>query len=354
MGSGSLSTSTTGNGLTAIGFSALQSNTTASNNTAVGSYSLRANTTGTQNIAVGAAEFGVDYGALGYNTTGNNNVAIGMQALLNSTTASNNTAVGYYAGRSNTTGESNVAFGTQALKSNTTASNNTAVGYQAMYSNTTSSNNTAFGHQALYSNVSTSTNNTMLGISAGYYLTSGGNNTFLGMFAGGLSGVNQTATGCTGSVFIGYGASSSNGTASFEIVIGGDYAVGKGANTFFTAATSGAYQGNNSSSWSTTSDQRLKKNIVDNNDGLNKITSIRVRNFEYRLPEEINELSKDQAIQKQGVQLGVIAQELQQILPECVKTESTGVMTVDTDNLTWYLVNAVKELTARIKQLEGN
>ena len=98
----------------------------------------------------------------------------------------------------------------------------------------------------------------------------------------------------------------------------------------------------------------MKKNIADNNDGLDKINSIRVRNFEYRLPEEVTELSQDQAVQKQGVQLGVIAQELQAVLPDCVKTESTGVMTVDQDNLTWYLINAVKELSARVKQLEGN
>jgi hypothetical protein len=78
-----------------------------------------------------------------------------------------------------------------------------------------------------------------------------------------------------------------------------------------------------------------------------------VRNFEYRLPEEITDVPQDQAIQKQGIQLGVIAQELQQILPECVKTESTGVMTVDADNLTWYLINAVKELSAQVAQLQS-
>jgi hypothetical protein len=79
-----------------------------------------------------------------------------------------------------------------------------------------------------------------------------------------------------------------------------------------------------------------------------------VRNFEYRLPEEITELNKSNAVNISGVQLGAIAQEIQAILPDCVKTESTGVMSVDTTNLTWYLVNAVKELSARIKQLEGN
>ena len=34
---------------------------------------------------------------------------------------------------------------------------------------------------------------------------------------------------------------------------------------------------------------------------------------------------------------------------EFVKTETTGVMSVDSDNLTWYLINAVKELNAKIE-----
>ena len=115
----------------------------------------------------------------------------------------------------------------------------------------------------------------------------------------------------------------------------------------------GMYQYNNSTLWSITSDQRIKKNIVNNDTGLSVINQIQVRNFEYRLPEEITDLPQEQAVAKQGVQLGVIAQELQQILPECVKTESTGVMTVDADNLTWYLVNAVKELSAQVAQLQS-
>ena len=79
-----------------------------------------------------------------------------------------------------------------------------------------------------------------------------------------------------------------------------------------------------------------------------------MRNFEYRVAEEITELPQNQAIQKSGVQLGVIAQELQAVLPECVKTESTGVLSVDADNLTWYLINAVKQLKAEIDQMKGN
>ena len=58
------------------------------------------------------------------------------------------------------------------------------------------------------------------------------------------------------------------------------------------------------------------------------------------------------AVEKQGVQLGVIAQEIQEILPDVVKEEDTGCLRVDPDNITWYLVNAVKELSAEVKQLK--
>ena len=99
----------------------------------------------------------------------------------------------------------------------------------------------------------------------------------------------------------------------------------------------------------------MKKNIVDNNAGLDKILSIQVRNFEYRLPEEVDaELKPTDAIKREGVQLGSIAQEMLAAgLTECVKTESTGVMSVNTDPLVWYLINAVKELKAEINQLKG-
>ena len=39
--------------------------------------------------------------------------------------------------------------------------------------------------------------------------------------------------------------------------------------------------------------------------------------------------------------------------PAVVETSSTGVKTVNSDNLTWYLVNAVKELSAKVEELES-
>ena len=49
----------------------------------------------------------------------------------------------------------------------------------------------------------------------------------------------------------------------------------------------------------------------------------------------------------------MIAQEIEGVLPEVVETQTTGVKTVNPDNLTWYLINAVKELSAKVETLES-
>ena len=196
--------------------------------------------------------------------------------------------------------------------------------------------------------------NTFVGYSAGTLVSTGTQNTIVGS--------SSTATLTTGSnnTLVGFLTNVSSASASNQTVIGASI-TSKGDNTAFLGGTSGAYNGANSASWSVTSDKRLKKNIVDNNVGLNEIKSIQIRNFEYRLPEEVDSsLSADDAIIKSGVQLGVIAQELQAVLPECIKQESTGVLSVNQGNLTWYTINAIKQLStaldaanARIAALEA-
>jgi len=370
LGFQSLYSNTTGLYNVAIGTSALRSNTTASNNTAVGYQAGYSNTTGNITVFGRQAMYynttGSDNTAMGNtallnNTTGNSNSAFGTGALVSNTTASNNTAVGYQAGYTGTTATNLALFGYQAgynntandttaigyatLLANTTGSANTALGSIALRFNTTGANNVAIGKEALQANT-TASNNTAVGYQAGYSSTGGGN-TFLGYTAG-----TSLTTGTQG-VYVGY-CDSSSGSVSNELVISGSGAVGKGANTGFISPNSGGvYQGNNSTLWSITSDQRLKKNIVDNKTGLDKITQIQIRNFEYRTADEVTELDPQNAIDIKGVQLGAIAQELQAILPDCVKTESTGVMSVDASNITWYLVNAIQELKAEIDQLKG-
>ena len=48
----------------------------------------------------------------------------------------------------------------------------------------------------------------------------------------------------------------------------------------------------------------------------------------------------------------MIAQEIQDVLPDVVNERENGCLSVDSDNITWYLVNAVKELSAEVKELK--
>jgi hypothetical protein len=281
----------------------------------------------------------------GYSNTTGSFTAVGFQAGYSNSTGTNLIGIGYKALYSNTSGISSVAVGDYALFNNT-ANNSTAVGYQAGYSNTTGLGD-FFGYQAGYANT-TGVFNTLIGYRAGYNITTSNNNTCLG-FNSGLT----LSTGSGGNLYVGQNTTASSSSVTNEILISGYSGTGKGQNTGFITSPSGVYQGNNLTLWSVTSDQRIKKNIVDNNIGLEVINQIQVRNFEYRLPEEITEVPSNQAIEKTGLQLGVIAQELAQVLPECVTTQSTGVMTVNADNLTWYLINAVKELSAEVQSLKS-
>jgi hypothetical protein len=259
-------------------------------------------------VGGGSAATPTALGTVYGNTPGiSGSVGIGYQAL-NSVSAIDGVGIGY-----------------RALQSLTSGDSNTAVGYNAGRLMTTGGFSTFVGAGA--GDTCTGNSNTLIGRASGNGLTSGANN-----------------------IYIGPVASPSSATITNEIVIATNGSSGKGTTTgFITAGAGGMYQGNNSAAWSVTSDQRLKKNIVDNNVGLDAIKAIQVRNFEYRLPEEVDsELKPNDAVEKVGVQLGVIAQELQAVLPDCVKQESTGVLSVDSDNLTWYTINAIKQLSAAL------
>jgi len=288
----------------------------------------------------------VGNGAMAATNTGTFNSAFGNVASAGNTSGTENTSIGAYALYSNTTGSYNTAVGKQALASNVSGGSNTAVGTEALISST-GSFNTAIGRSALTGNT-TASNNVAVGYQAGYAITTGIYNTILG---------SQDSTSTTGdyNVKIGRFANASSSSASYSLMINTDNTArtDKGSSSGFIFVGGSIYQGNNSATWAITSDARLKKNIVDNKTGLDAINAIQVRNFEYRTADEITDLPKDQAVEVKGIQLGAIAQEIQAILPDCVKTESTGVMSVDTTNLTWYLINAVKELNAKITALEN-
>ena len=285
------------------------------------------------------------------NSSAATNTAVGVNALLNNQAGGNpNDAFGNNALKTNTTGSYLSAFGSGSLFANTSGNANVGIGYNALTSNTTGSDNVAIGPQALQANT-TASNNTAIGYQAGFGVT-GSSNIMLGYNAG--NGATTLSSG-TNNLYIGNSTSASSASVNYELIIGSaSGSTGKGASTgYINPNSGGVYQGNNSTLWSVTSDERLKKNIVDNTVGLTAINGIKIRNFEYRLPDEITDLDKSNAVNLVGTQLGVIAQELQQVLPDCVKTESTGVMSVDSSDVLWHLVTAVQQLSAQVTALQA-
>ena len=152
-------------------------------------------------------------------------------------------------------------------------------------------------------------------------------------------------------ILIGYNSTIA-GAAYGSTIVFGFGLTSKGDGTGMYGGSS-VYNQGNTTAWQQVSDIRIKKNIEDCNTGLDLINAINVKNFEYRTEDEITELPKSNVVDKQGIQVGVIAQELETIAPEMVTTDDKEMKSVNTDNFTWYLINAVQELSAEVNALKA-
>lgn len=90
---------------------------------------------------------------------------------------------------------------------------------------------------------------------------------------------------------------------------------------------------------SQSSDQRLKKNISTIDHGLDKVKALRGVN--YKLLRDSTD------------QVGLIAQEVEQIVPEVVSQDSEGMKSVNYGALVGVLIEAVKELSQKVEDLES-
>jgi hypothetical protein len=90
-----------------------------------------------------------------------------------------------------------------------------------------------------------------------------------------------------------------------------------------------------------TSDQRLKENIVPIADPLEKVLAISGNTFDWV-----------QGSGKEGSDVGVIAQEILEVLPEAVTTRETGYLAVRYEKIIPLLIEAIKDLKEEINQLK--
>ncbi len=116
-------------------------------------------------------------------------------------------------------------------------------------------------------------------------------------------------------------------------------------NVSYNFTVNGTAVGN--SAWTNVSDGRLKKNIEVIPDSLNKILQLRGVTFDWRHDVRPNQNYS------QRRDMGVIAQEVEQVFPEAVDTDSEGFKAVGYTKLIGPLIESTKELAGLCKMNES-
>jgi len=93
-----------------------------------------------------------------------------------------------------------------------------------------------------------------------------------------------------------------------------------------------------------TSDKRLKDNVTPIENALNKISQVQGIEFDW--------IPKEGVHGNEGRDVGVIAQEIEKVLPEVVTTRDNGYKAVKYEKIIPLLVEAIKELQEEIKELK--
>jgi len=185
--------------------------------------------------------------------------------------------------------------------------------------------------------------NSSLTVTAGTGM-SGGGSVALG------SSVTLTNAGVTSAV-AGTGVSVSAGTGAVTISIG--QAVATNSNVQFNALgvgtaapnTAGLIRATNDVIAFYGSDIRLKENITPISNPIEKLKQINGYEFDWIPLEGIHE--------NEGHDIGVVAQEIEEVLPEIVTTRDNGYKAVKYEKLVALLIESNKELLRKIEILEN-
>lgn len=320
--------------------------TTGSGNSFFGVLTGGDNTSGSGN-----SFFGINAGFL--NTTGENNVFIGARSGRANLIGNNNTFVGENSGL-NSTGINNVAVGKGAGTANLTGSNNTQIGYNAEVASGALTFATAIGADSVVSN----NNSIVLGRTAdtvrvpGIVSVTGGLDAELGtggyIIAGLLTGPNLVIdnneiiardNGGTNTLFLnadGGNVGIGTNVAADTLDVNGDIRVG-------TSGTNGCIRNNNAGTiiGTCSSDERFKRDITPFPSVLNSFTKLRPVHYFFRASEFPNKhFGPDQTY-------GLIAQDVEKVLPELVSLDANGFRQIDYAKLPMLTIQAVKELNAK-------
>jgi len=98
-------------------------------------------------------------------------------------------------------------------------------------------------------------------------------------------------------------------------------------------------------SWSTFSDERLKDVRANYEYGLSEISQLKPVRYRYQEGNALG-LPSDQEF------VGLVAQEVEKVIPDAVKKNDKGYLMVNNDPIIWAMLNAIKELKAENEELK--
>ena len=90
---------------------------------------------------------------------------------------------------------------------------------------------------------------------------------------------------------------------------------------------------------------KLKDNLIKIGNPLEKISQLNGYEFDWIPKEGIHE--------NEGHDVGVIAQEVEKVIPEIVQTRDSGYKAVKYEKIVPLLIESIKELKQRVEELEN-
>ncbi|HVP54605.1 MAG TPA: tail fiber domain-containing protein [Candidatus Eisenbacteria bacterium] len=96
--------------------------------------------------------------------------------------------------------------------------------------------------------------------------------------------------------------------------------------------------------WGALSDLRLKKNVSSLEGALDRLLSLRGVEFEWKDPEKAGNLT--------GLQVGLVAQEVEEVFPEWIGNDSDGFKTVSVRGFEALVIEALRELKSDVAALQ--
>ena len=170
------------------------------------------------------------------------------------------------------------------------------------------------------------------------------------------TGTNMMELGCNGGYDTTFRLSNSL-TRNWDYM--NDYSASNALYIMDRQGDNGVYIGQNNNSWSSMSDERIKhtwvnhENAEDKLNTLTKVGTYKRKLYDRKKPLDESITDNENVETKDKLYVGLSAQEVEAILPECISVDGNGIKGIKYQDLTSLLIKAVQELSAKVKALEN-